>query len=66
MSYKLKYKKLNMFKIIVVYSAAKHPCRNFPIKYGFIERLFFEAILKIWRNIENPANPSKNAHVIIW
>ena len=36
-----------------------------PIIYGFIDRLFFDAILKICKNIEKPANPSKNADIII-
>jgi hypothetical protein len=48
-----------------VYSDAKKPCKNFPIIYGFIDNLFLEAILKICKKIENPANPSKNAVIII-
>lgn len=41
------------------------PCNNFPIKYGFMDKLFFEAMLNICKNIEKPANPSRKAHTII-
>ena len=41
-------------------------CNIFPKNYGFIDKLFFAAILNICKNIENPANPSRNAVIINW
>lgn len=45
---------------------ANVPCIILPIIYGFIDKLFFAAILNICRKIENPAKPNKKADIIIW
>lgn len=39
------------------YIAAKIPCRNFPIKYGFIGIFDFDVILKTCKSTEKPPNP---------